>query len=551
MITRRCGLLLVLLLVPVFGLAMTTAFTYQGYLRQDGAAVSGVVDLQCTLYDAVEQGMPVSDPLTLRGVNVEQGVFTVQLDFGIESFIGGDCWLEIAVASGDENFTTLSPRHPLTPTPYALYAHTVPWANIIDRPETFGLYQAGQGLTLTGNVFSIEVGAITNEMIAGVSWNKLSDIPASFAPGGPAGGDLTGAYPNPMVGPGTITHDKMATDADSLAKVSGGIMVVRDAQIGIGTATPAAGVRLDINGAAKMSGFQLGSSAVAGQVLTADGAGHGFWVALPTSLPPNGTAGGDLTGTYPNPIINTGKITTTKLADSAVTPVKIADAAVTNAKLANAGVTTEKLADAAVTTVTLADLAVTSVKLMDAAVSTAKLTDKAVTTGKLADGAAGAGQLAWDPASLARVSNGIMTATTTGINIGTGAPVGRIMQVYATPSTALGVQQVGHRTYYQGPTPPWQSFTAPASTTLAALEVMINGAGASTQATLTLFAGEGTTGSALSIQTVTLDANIGYKLFTLPTPITLTSGQLYTFAFSGFSGYLRVPLDNAYGAGRA
>ncbi len=107
--------------------AQGTAFTYQGRLNDGGRPATGIYDLRFVIYDSTNQpGNAIAGPLTNSATAVINGLFAVKLDFGTGVFTGNPCFLDISVrTNGSTNaFTILSPRQPLTPTPYAIFANT-------------------------------------------------------------------------------------------------------------------------------------------------------------------------------------------------------------------------------------------------------------------------------------------------------------------------------------------------------------------------------------------------------------------------------------------
>jgi len=104
--------------------ALGTAFTYQGQLKLNGTTVDGLVDVRFTLFDAFGGGNQVGLVQLVAGVDVVEGYFSVDLDFGGAAFTGPDRWLKIEVRSpaGAGAFNELTPRQAIRPAPYALFA---------------------------------------------------------------------------------------------------------------------------------------------------------------------------------------------------------------------------------------------------------------------------------------------------------------------------------------------------------------------------------------------------------------------------------------------
>ena len=103
-----------------------TGFTYQGHLYDNNDLADSFYDFHFRLYDSNSGSGQIGSDVNVFGIDVIDGYFTVQLDFGSSVFDGNAVWLEIGVRPGDQNdpnvYTSLMPRQELTPAPYALYA---------------------------------------------------------------------------------------------------------------------------------------------------------------------------------------------------------------------------------------------------------------------------------------------------------------------------------------------------------------------------------------------------------------------------------------------
>ncbi|MGH8040792.1 MAG: hypothetical protein ACREPN_01975 [Rudaea sp.] len=119
-----------LLLVCAFGAVNTqadplgTAFTYQGQLTFNGSPASGNFDFQFALFTVASGGAAV-DTITLTSQSVSEGLINATLDYTDIPFNGQALWIEVRVRpAGSGTYTVLTPRQPITATPYALFALT-------------------------------------------------------------------------------------------------------------------------------------------------------------------------------------------------------------------------------------------------------------------------------------------------------------------------------------------------------------------------------------------------------------------------------------------
>ncbi len=150
-----------------------TAFTYQGRLTDGANPASGGYDLRFTIYDALTNGT-LKAVVTNASVAVTNGLFTTPVDFGLPPLNFNAVWLEIGVRTNGSagDFTTVSPRQPLTPAPYAFYALNSSNAatagaasnllGVLPTAQLAGVYSSALTFNNTGNSFAGNGTGLTN-----------------------------------------------------------------------------------------------------------------------------------------------------------------------------------------------------------------------------------------------------------------------------------------------------------------------------------------------------------------------------------------------------
>jgi hypothetical protein len=133
----------------------------------------------------------------------------------------------------------------------------------------------------------------------GPKGDKGEPGPAGSIQSAPAGGDLTGSYPNPSIGSGKVTSDNVFDGTLKAADLDASLL----------------------NGPPGSPGLRsLGTGA--------NEAAAGNDPRLSNARPPTGGAGGSLTGSYPNPSLAGGSVGSDQIVDGSVGAAEIGGGAV-------------------------------------------------------------------------------------------------------------------------------------------------------------------------------------------------------------------------------
>lgn len=235
-------------------------FQYQGLLIEQGIPVYGIYDLEFTLYDTPNDVNLIALPVFIDDVNVIDGHYSVELDFGNNIFNGQTRWMEIWHRLADTNdlFVFSGKREKLSPVPYAIYSYN--GFNMSDNEISRNSLDAADGdpnnAVYVDKIGRVGIGTKTPSEILDVFGTvkmkgfKMATGASSgyFLMSDSEGNGIWNPLPDNspgLTGSGTTNYFPKYTSSDTL-----GISPIFDnsGKIGIGTTNPSA--KLEVQGGA-------------------------------------------------------------------------------------------------------------------------------------------------------------------------------------------------------------------------------------------------------------------------------------------------------------
>lgn len=187
-----------------------SAWTYQGRLNMNGSPLNGTADFQFRLWDAPALGNAIGAVAGVPGVAVAEGLFTVELDFGVAAHNGDERYLEISVrvpAGGAGAYTILSPRQRVAPSPYSIHSMR-PW--ITDGND---IYFDGTfvGIGTDNPQFRLHVESTTPRAIYGLCTNASGNTTGIYGQSNSTGGQGVFGFASAATGTTTGAYGQSAS----------------------------------------------------------------------------------------------------------------------------------------------------------------------------------------------------------------------------------------------------------------------------------------------------------------------------------------------------
>jgi hypothetical protein len=228
---------------------MDTAWTYQGRLMDANNPADGLYDLQFALFtDPNLSSSQIGPTVEVNDIDIIDGYFTVELDFGSSVFNGDARWLEIGIRPWDseERYTLLSPRQEVTPTPYSLYAAN---ADTDNDWTIFGsnMYSIPTGMVGIGTSFPSSKLHVEDDTATGVKVtisNKNNSSSEALYFGNDAGITVWKSAYSIDPGKWRFFNNRTSGQYDWITSGSIKMTLANNGNLGIGTTNPGTGLHL-------------------------------------------------------------------------------------------------------------------------------------------------------------------------------------------------------------------------------------------------------------------------------------------------------------------